>query len=187
MLAAGGRLRRTMHGPSVHLAIPKEALAGSSDPDTFWPTFNEREASRRTVYAFVKRSLVVPMLEVLDLCDTTRSSERRTITSVPTQALTLLNGDEANRQARHLAERLQRDAGDDPARQIERAFQLTLCRLPTAEESDELQAYLNHEGREVTAEARASTEPGRQERARRESLVRLCRAIFNLNEFVYPD
>ncbi len=187
MLAAAGRLRLTMHGPSVHLAIPKEALEGSSDPSTIWPAFNEREAARRTVYAFVKRSLVVPMLEVLDLCDTTRSAERRTTTSVPTQALTLLNGDEANRQARHLAERLQRDVGNDPARQIDRVFQLTLCRLPTAEESGEFQTYLSQETRDVAADARSSKEPGREERGRRESLVRLCRAIFNLNEFVYPD
>ena len=121
MLAASGQLRRTMHGPSVHLAIPQEALEGSSDPKTIWPAFDEREAARRTVYAFVKRSLVVPMLEVLDLCDTTRSAERRMTTSVPTQALTLLNGDEVNRQARHLADRLRRDAGDDPRRQIDRA------------------------------------------------------------------
>jgi hypothetical protein len=187
MLAADGQLRRTMHGPSVHLAIPKEAQAGSSDPDTVWPAFHEREASRRTVYAFVKRSLVVPMLEVLDLCDTTRSSERRTITSVPTQALTLLNGDETNRQARHLAERLRRDAGDDPARQIDRAFELTLCRLPTGAESAELQAYLKRETHAFETETSTSRESERAMRARDESLVRLCRAIFNLNEFVYAD
>ena len=64
----------------------------------------------------MKRSLIVPMLEVLDFCDTARSAARRSITSVPTQALTLLNGDFVNRQARHLADRLERDAGPDPRR-----------------------------------------------------------------------
>ena len=187
MLVASGRLRRTMHGPSIHLAIPKEALEGSSDPSTIWPAFNEREAARRTVYAFVKRSLVVPLLEVLDLCDTTRSAEQRTTTSVPTQALTLLNGDEVNRQARHLAERLRHDVGDDPARQIDRAFRLTLCRGATSEEVREFQAYLIREERAIAAETRPSTQPMREDGAPRESLVRLCRAIFNLNEFVYPD
>jgi Protein of unknown function (DUF1549)/Protein of unknown function (DUF1553) len=182
MLSASGQLRRVLHGPSVHLAIPQQALAGSSDPATIWPAFHEREAGRRTVYAFVKRSLVVPMLEVLDLCDTTRSSEKRATTSVPTQALTLLNGDETNRQARHLAERLRRDVGDEPSRQIERAMQLTLGRRPTAEESREFQAYLIHEAEAIAAEGPVSAD-----RARSESLVRLCRALFNLNEFVYPD
>ena len=76
----------------------------------------------------MKRSLIVPMLEVLDFCDTARSTARRNVTSVPTQALTLLNGDFVNRQARHLADRLERDAGPDPAAQIDRAYLLSLCR-----------------------------------------------------------
>jgi hypothetical protein len=179
MLAASGELRRTMHGPSVHLAIPKEALEGSSDPHTIWPAFNEDEAARRTVYAFVKRSLVVPMLEVLDLCDTTRSAERRNITSVPTQALTLLNGDESNRQARHLAERLMRESGTNRARQIDRAFELALCRRPSADESRDLLAFFEREASRSKANVPTAAE--------RRALELVCRAIFNLNEFVYPD
>ncbi len=128
MLAASGELNRQMYGPSMYPSIPAAALAGSSDPDKIWPPFDEAAASRRTIYAFVKRSLIVPMLEVLDFCDTARSAARRNITSVPTQALTLLNGDFVNRQARHLADRLERDAGPDPAAQIERAYLLASCR-----------------------------------------------------------
>jgi hypothetical protein len=180
MLIASGTLRRTMHGSSVHLAIPREALEANSDPRTIWPAFNEGEAARRTVYAFVKRSLVVPMLEVLDLCDTTRSAERRNITSVPTQALTLLNGDEANRQAHHLADRLRREAGPDRARQIEHAFELTLCRAPSIDESRDLRAVLDREAKRMSKHGDANV-------AERRALELVCRAIFNLNEFVYPD
>jgi hypothetical protein len=180
MLVASGTLRRTMHGSSVHLAIPREALEANSDPRTIWPAFNEGEAARRTVYAFVKRSLVVPMLEVLDLCDTTRSAERRNITSVPTQALTLLNGDEANRQAHHLADRLRREAGPDRARQIEHAFELTLCRAPSIDESRDLRAVLDREAKRMSKHGDANV-------AERRALELVCRAIFNLNEFVYPD
>jgi hypothetical protein len=180
MLVASGTLRRTMHGPSVHLAIPKEALEANSDPRTIWPAFNEGEAARRTVYAFVKRSLVVPMLEVLDLCDTTRSADRRNITSVPTQALTLLNGDEANRQARQLADRLRREAGPERARQIARAFELALCRIPSIDESRDLRAFLDREAKRMSKEGNADV-------AERRALELVCRAIFNLNEFVYPD
>jgi Protein of unknown function (DUF1553)/Protein of unknown function (DUF1549) len=180
MLVASGTLRRTMHGRSVHLAIPKEALEANSDPRTIWPAFNEAEAARRTVYAFVKRSLVVPMLEVLDLCDTTRSAERRNITSVPTQALTLLNGDEANRQARHLADRLRREAGPDRSQQIERAFELALCRVPSLDESRDLRAFLDREAKRMSKQGDAHV-------AERRALELVCRAIFNLNEFVYPD
>jgi hypothetical protein len=189
MLAASGQLRRVMHGPSVHLAVPPEALAGSSDPKSIWPAFDEREAARRTVYAFVKRSLVVPMLEVLDLCDTTRSVERRNITNVPTQALTLLNGDEVNRQARRLAERLQRECGDDARRQIARAFELSVCRRPTKEETTQLQAFLAREERQFPGERRASEQSPAvpTDAANQAARIRLCRALFNLNEFAFPD
>ncbi|HET6328165.1 MAG TPA: DUF1549 and DUF1553 domain-containing protein [Planctomycetaceae bacterium] len=187
MLTASGELRRTMHGPSVHLAIPKEAVEANSDPQTIWPAFNEDEAARRTVYAFVKRSLVVPMLEVLDLCDTTRSAERRNITSVPTQALTLLNGDESNRQARHLAQRLVREAGPDRTRQIERAFELTICRRPSADESRDLLAFLERESRHSQTAPHQTASSDVAAASERRALELVCRAIFNLNEFVYPD
>src|SRR5205823_14919412 len=128
MLAASGQLNCTMYGPSMYPHVPRAALAGHSDPDKIWPPFDERAASRRTVYAFLKRSMIVPMLEVLDLCDTTKTAAKRQNTSVPTQALTLFNGDFVNRQAQHLADRLRAEAGPDPAKQIDHAYRLALAR-----------------------------------------------------------
>ena len=101
----------------------------------------------------MKRSLIVPMLEVLDFCDTARSTARRNVTSVPTQALTLLNGDFVNRQARHLADRLERDAGADPGAQIDRAYLLSLCRLPREVERAAMLAFLEQESRARLAES----------------------------------
>jgi Protein of unknown function (DUF1553)/Protein of unknown function (DUF1549) len=187
MLAASGELNQQMYGPSMYPAIPAAALAGSSDPDKIWPRFDERAASRRTIYAFVKRSLIVPMLEVLDFCDTARSAARRGITSVPTQALTLLNGDFVNLQARRLADRLERDAGHDPVGQIERAYELSLCRSPREAERSALLAFLDREARARQAEAALTGTPPTKAQTRHEALVQLCRAIFNTNEFVYPD
>jgi len=144
--------------------VPKEALEGSSDPDKIWTPSDEKEASRRTIYAHVKRSMIVPMLEVLDLCDTTRTSAKRNVTSVAPQALTLLNGEFTNRQARHFAERLRKEAGTEPVMQIDLAFRLALCRPPTARERQALVQFLKGE-----------------------SLDQMCRVIFNMNEFVYTD
>jgi hypothetical protein len=187
MLAATGQLDRRMYGESVYLAVPQAALDGHSDPHVIWKPFDERAASRRTVYAFIKRSLIVPMLEVLDLCDTTRSSDKRAVTSVPTQALTLYNGDEVNRQARHLAARLERDAGNDAAKQIDLAFRLTLCRAPSEAESTDMQNYLRDEAAKLEMEPDATGHKRMAAQCRGESLVRLCRVILNLNEFVYAD
>jgi hypothetical protein len=105
VLSVSGRLNPALYGPSTYPEVPKEALAGNSDPDKIWKPFNETEASRRTVYAHIKRSFVVPLLETLDLCDTTRPADQRQVTTVAPQALMLFNGDFVNRQAKHFAER----------------------------------------------------------------------------------
>ncbi len=187
MLAVSGKLNGKMYGASMYPHVPKEALEGHSDPDKIWKPFDEEEASRRTIYAHIKRSMVVPMLEVLDLCDTARTSAQRSVTTVAPQALTLLNGDFTNRQARHLAERLRKELGDelgdDPAKQVERAYLLALCRPPTPNERDRVLRFLEQEKAALLEEQPRPTDAD----ARRQALEQFCRLIFNLNEFVYPD
>jgi hypothetical protein len=164
VLTVSGRLNPKMSGPSILPHIPAEALEGSSDPDKIWKESDEAEASRRTIYVFLKRSMIVPMLDVLDLCDTSRSAATRQNTSVATQALTLFNGDFVNRQAKYFAERLRKEAGAEPANQIDRAFRLALARPARAAEMTSMIQFLSGH-----------------------SLEQMCRVIFNLNEFAYAD
>jgi hypothetical protein len=169
VLAVSGRLNREIGGPGVFLPIPKEALEGNSDPATVWKPSTEPAISRRTIYAVLKRSLTNPLLESLDLCDTARSSAKRMTTTVAPQALTLFNGEFVNQQSKYLADRLEREAGDDIVKQIDLAYRLALCRPPTEREITLLKEFLNRAG---------------GGRAAREQLGRV---LFNLNEFVYPD
>jgi len=187
MLLVSGKLSSKMFGPPMFPFIPKEAREGNSDPDKIWPAYDESEASRRTVYAFIKRSLVVPMIEVLDLCDTTKSSARRAVTSVAPQALTLFNGQFVNEQAAHLAERVEREAGQDAGRQIELAYRLALAREPTKSERNTMLEFMTAEAARLVAESARSENPVTAPAAKKKSLAQLCRVIFNLNEFVYPD
>ena len=167
VLSVSGKLNPEMFGPSVKLPIPREALEGNSDPNTVWKPDGEKATSRRTVYATVKRSLVAPLLETFDLCDTVRSTAKRATTTVAPQALILFNGEFVNKQAKYLADRLEKEAGPDPVKQIDLAFRLALARPPTERERAELLAFI-----------------GKDSRAAREQM---CRVIFNLNEFVYAD
>ncbi|MFN7926000.1 MAG: DUF1553 domain-containing protein [Bryobacteraceae bacterium] len=164
MLEVSGKLNAKMGGESMYPEIPEAALTGSSDPDKIWKNSPEPERNRRTVYAFLKRSMIVPMLDVLDLCDTTRSSAQRLTTSVAPQALTLFNGEFVNAQARAFADRLRNEAGADSAKQVELAYRLALARKPTGQEAIKMRVFLE-----------------------REPLEQLARVILNLNEFVYPD
>jgi hypothetical protein len=174
ILWASGQLNPAMYGPSMFPPVPKAALEGSSDPETIWKTSDEREASRRTIYAFVKRSMIVPMIEVLDFCDTTRSAPRRLVTSTAPQALALFNGEFVDRQSHHFADRLIREAGNDPGAQVRLAYRVALGRPAKPDEVATMTAFLDRE---------AGSAPD----ARREALARLARVIFNLNEFAYPD
>lgn len=84
--------------------------------------------------------------------------------TVAPQALSLLNSPLAVEAARPFAGRVHAWVGDVPVRQIERAFQLALRRRPG---NAELEAC------------------GR--RAQAQSLLEVCRAWLNLNEFIYVD
>jgi hypothetical protein len=187
MLAVSGQLNPEMCGPSMYPHVPKEALEGHSDPDKIWKPFDEKEGSRRTVYAFIKRSMVVPMLEVLDLCDTARSTARRSVTTVAPQALTLLNGDFVNRQARDFARRLKREAGADLEKQIERAYLLALCRAPSPSERAAMMKFLRNEAENLVKESQSNNKPIIPMDGEQKALEQMCRVIFNLNEFVYSD
>jgi hypothetical protein len=187
MLAVSGRLNPRLGGPSMYPEVPKEALAGSSDPDKIWKPFDEADASRRTVYAFLKRSFVVPMLEVLDVCDTTQSSDKRAVTSIAPQALTLFNGEFLNRQARHFADRLRREAGPLPADKIQLAWQLALARPAKPDELAAMQRFLAEETASQLREATAASKTISPDESAHAALAQLCRVVLNLNEFVYPD
>jgi hypothetical protein len=187
MLAVSGRLNPTMYGPSMYPEVPKQALEGHSDPDKIWHPSEDREASRRTIYAFVKRSLIVPMIETLDFCDTAHSTAKRVTTTVAPQALSLFNGDFVNRQARHLADRLAREAGNDPEKQIDLAYRLALCRPPTSTERAVMLQFLEHESARLLTESEKASNPLRPGETRRRALHQLCRVLFNSNEFVYAD
>ncbi|HAV63299.1 MAG TPA: hypothetical protein DCY13_13155, partial [Verrucomicrobiales bacterium] len=167
--------------------IPAAAVEANTDKESSWKPSSEEEASRRTIYAFIKRGLVVPMLEVLDLGDTVSSCPQRQITTVAPQALTLFNGDFVNEQAAHFAERLRKEAGPDLRSRLELAWRLAMCRPPTSSELAAMEAYWEQEVSRSITEAPA----GQRELARSEAghaaLTQVCRVIFNLNEFVYPD
>ena len=154
-------------------------IEAHTDKEAAWRTSPEPAIYRRTIYAYVKRTLLVPMLEVLDLCDTTNSAEKRSVTSIAPQALTLYNGEFMNSQAAFFADRVIREAGDDPDNQIVRAYRLALCRPPTETEFQAMKLFWIKE-----TESRASD---LSSNAGRDALIQICRVILNLNEFVYVE
>ncbi|MCH2401395.1 MAG: PSD1 and planctomycete cytochrome C domain-containing protein [Pirellulales bacterium] len=199
MLAVSGQLNLEMHGPSMFPKVPADATRSGYNPGNVWKPFDERDASRRTIYAYLKRTFIPPMFDVLDFCDTARSVERRSVSTVAPQALTLLNGEFVNRQAYHFAQRLIREAGPTPEKQITYAYQLALGRPPEQEELEATLDYLRTETQnfldgdqgtlrhESGVNHNGPPEPRAAHIGRHWSLRQMCRVLFNLNEFVYTD
>jgi len=174
VLAVSGRLSLTMGGPSVYPPIPKEVLAGQSRPGEGWGQSPPEEAARRSVYVYVKRSLLMPVLATHDQADTDSSCPVRYTTTVPTQALGLLNGAFTQEQAADFAARLNREAPNDLAAQVRRAIRLTTARAPAADEVARDTAFV----RKMRAEHGLSAA---------DALKQYCLLLLNANEFFYVD
>jgi hypothetical protein len=183
ILAVSGRLNLQMGGPSVFPPLPRAVLEGQSRPGEGWGKSTEIEASRRSVYIFVKRVLAVPELELLDTPDTTFSCEQRPVSTTGPQALTFFNGEFIQQRARYFAERLLREAGYDPTAQIQRAFELALCRPPRPEEITASLDFLNRQQKQIEAEAAPSKNTASE--AQVKALAAFCLVILNTNEFVF--
>jgi len=173
MLAVSGKLNLKMGGPSVFPTIPSEVLAGQSKPGDGWGRSSPEEASRRSAYVFVKRSLLVPILSAHDQADTDTTCAVRYTTTVPTQALTMLNGDFSQEQAAAFAERLMKEAPGDVRKQVRLAVRLTTGREATNKEVADDVGF-------VESLRQKSPSP-------RDALKHYCLTLLNSNEFVYLD
>lgn len=134
MLAVSGKLSLEAGGRGFFPALSREALAGASKPGDGWEPSSEAQRDRRAVYAYVKRGMLPPFLELFDFADPALPVGARASTTIASQALTLLNSDFASRCARALAERIEREAGDEPAARVRRLFELAVAREPRPEE-----------------------------------------------------
>ena len=101
-----------------------------------WILTKEEPATwRRSVYSYWKRGIKYPMFDVHDQPDQNVTSREAQISTVPTQALTLLNNEFVLLQARYLAERVIRETGsNDVAAQVRTLYRIALSREPAATE-----------------------------------------------------
>jgi hypothetical protein len=161
ILAASGSINRTVGGPPVFPPLPKELLSSVSF-GVWKKEDDDADVWRRSVYVYRRRGLVFPMFQVFDLPEQNVTAAARNVSTVPTQALTMLNDVFVLRQAQLFAERVRKEAGENPAEQINLAYRIALTRPPT---QTELALSLDT--------------------TRSQSLVDLTHVLLNLNEFVY--
>ena len=171
LLAVSGTLQMKSGGPPVWPELPAEILQANpaflddnAEKTKGWYPSPPNERNVRSVFLVQKRTVRVPFMETFDLPENAVSCARRNQSIVPPQALSLLNGPLSIQAARDLAARIQRCENAEPSVQVEAAFSLALQREPTSDERRACLALL-------------------QQR----NLTELCRALLNLNEFIYVD
>ena len=179
MLVVSGLLNPKQGGPSVFPTLPKEVHGTQDSSGKGWADSPVEEQNRRSVYLVVKRALKIPLLECFDFANSASPTGTRPVTTTAPQALMLLNDSFVQVQSAALADRLAREAGEDPEAQVKRGFQLVLQRATARTEMKAAQSLLGDQRRRAAAEG--ATQPERV------ALNSFCRGLLNLNEMVYVD
>ena len=178
ILAASGNLNLAQGGKPFFPPVP-ESVWRSFGMGTWVLTKEGPEVWRRSVYSYWKRGLRYPMFEVFDQPDPNVTCEGRNTTTVPTQALTLLNNEFVLLQAGYFAKRVGREANHDPRLAINEAYRSALSREPSPKELEANMLFLARQKTYHRSRGHASPDVA--------ALTDLCDVIFNLNEFVYMN
>ena len=142
ILTVSGKFNPQAGGPSVIVPIEPEVVGLIYKPSQWVVNPDANQFYRRSIYLLEKRNLRLPFLDVFDSPDRLLSCARRESATHAPQALELLNGAFTQEMSRAFAERLRREAGPSPAKQVERAWELALSRPPTPLERDRALSFL---------------------------------------------
>jgi hypothetical protein len=149
ILFVGGKLNTTMYGPG---------------------TLSE-ESPRRSIYFTMKRSKLIPALVVFDAPDGTVGVGDRPSTTIAPQALHLMNNPQVRGAAHGFARKVLADAAISDEAAVKRAYEMALCREPTAEELADALPFIK----------------GKTGNARETAFADFCQVLFCLNEFLYVE
>ena len=162
-LTVSGLLNPEIGGPSVYpVQVPnlwKEL--GFLRPEIGmdeWPVSEGPELYRRAVYTFWRRVCTYPTFATFDAPSREVCTSRRPRTDTPLQALAALNEPTLLEAARVFAQRILREGGANPARQIEFAFRVCLARMPTKAERARLLALYEQQLKSFEHDPRSAAE-----------------------------
>jgi hypothetical protein len=169
MLYVSGELDRRVGGPYV----PSRRTADGSVevPE------NQQGARRRSVYLQQRRTQVVTLLQLFDAPAIVGNCSVRPTSTVPLQALVLLNSSFAQARATAFARRLLREAGPDVEKRLTLAFRLACGRPQAAEEMTAARRFLA---------AQEKVYAGRKDGDER-TWADLCQMVLAGNAFLYME
>jgi len=123
LLSVSGKLDTEMGGPSVDL-------------------LKEPFSNRRTIYGMVDRQNLPGLFRAFDFASPDTSNQGRFRTTVPQQALFMMNSPFVVEHAKDLAQHVMAQNLSNPRAEVETLYRLALQRRPDADESRSTQQYL---------------------------------------------
>ena len=162
LLRVSGRLDETPFGFPSPVYVQEDGAVTPIPTEKGW---------RRSIYTLQRRKDTPTALASFDFPQMSPHCVERSESTVATQALYLMNDSMVRELAASFAKRVEREAGTDPAQQVERVYWLAVSRAPTPAEKDAALTTLQKLGN-LNAEA---------------PLAKLCLAVFNTAAFIYID
>ena len=172
MLFAAGRLDETQFGPADPVAARPDGLVTPTGTARGW---------RRLIYVRQTRKQIATHLENFDFPQMNPNCIERRDSTVAPQALHLMNSGMVHQLADAFAMRVSREVGDDPEKQIERVYLISLSRLPSDEER-----RIGREALDRLVAEWAKNAPDK-DAVRIKALTTFCHAMLNSAGFLYVD
>lgn len=170
MLFVSGRLDEARFGPPDPVDVRDDGLVTPVGTESGW---------RRSIYVRQRRTETPTILDAFDLPQQNPNCVQRRKSTVTPQALHLINNATVYELAAAFAQRVRREAGAQPTKQIEHMYRLALSRPPGEQERKAARKALA----ELTTHW-ARQDPVDQDPAMR-ALHSLCHAVFNTAVFLY--
>ena len=142
------------------------------------PFSEDFESDHRTVYQPSRRLGRPGFMQTFNGADPNDCTERRNVTTVPSQALFWLNSEFVERNADAMAKHLLEVTDNDDER-MDTAFLLSFTRLPTDDERATIRLHLDA--------VRQSTPADENHQRDRQAWKSLCRVLLASSEFIYID
>jgi hypothetical protein len=174
LLALGGNLDPSRPGPHPFPPVERWRYTAHRQFKALYPS------DHRSVYLMVQRLHPHPYLSIFNGPDTSMTTAVRDQSSVPLQALFLLNSPFVHAQAGRFAGRLIAEE-PDPAARLRLAYLWTFARPPSDSEATQALAYLERYAQSLADEG---VEPSRRTA---EAWASLGRVLLASNEFISVD
>ncbi len=167
LLSVSGELDRTIGG------APFEGIATlSPSPQALMANRRTYESSkRRSVYLPIVRTNVYKLFTLFDFPNPAFPTGNRQTTTLPTQAMFLMNSAWVSKLSTAMASRITKSTGDSIDR-VNLAYKLCYSRMPTETEVTDAIDFINQYGEE-------------SEEARADAWSAFCQLLFLSNEFTY--